>query len=89
LVSHSLYVTYELTNGNFLSSMDAAKLVHYLAKRVIAKLLAGRDKDLAFADALVRVRLIDPGVLAAQIETVQAHPVAIQRARSWIASRQA
>jgi hypothetical protein len=51
---------------------------------VIAKLLAGREKDLAFAGALVRAGLIDPDVLAARIETVQAHPVALDRARSWI-----
>jgi hypothetical protein len=51
---------------------------------VIAKLLAGRGKDLAFAAALVREDLIDPAVLANRLETVTAHPVAIERARAWI-----
>jgi len=37
---------------------------------VIAKLLAGRDKDLAFATALVRAGLIDPALLAGRLDTV-------------------
>lgn len=48
------------------------------------RLLAGREKDLAFAGALVRARLIDPAVLAVRIETLDAHPAAVDRARSWI-----
>jgi prephenate dehydratase len=34
----------------------------------------------------VRAHLIDPSVLAERIETVQAHPLAIDRARTWIHS---
>jgi hypothetical protein len=54
---------------------------------VIAKLLAGRDKDLAFATALVRAGLVDPGLLAERLDTVdpdRAHPVAVDRARAWL-----
>jgi hypothetical protein len=51
---------------------------------VIAKLLAGREKDLRFATALVRAHLIDPAVLAERLQTVQAHPLALDRTRTWI-----
>jgi hypothetical protein len=53
---------------------------------VIAKLLAGREKDLRFAAALVRAQLIDPAVLSERLETVQAHPLALDRTRTWIRS---
>jgi len=53
---------------------------------VISKLVAGRDKDLSFATALVREGLIDPGILAIRIETVNADPRVIEKARRWIAS---
>jgi len=55
---------------------------------VIAKLLAGRDKDLHFADSLVRAALIDPTVLAERLTAVHdAHPIAIERTRTWIQHR--
>jgi len=53
---------------------------------VISKLVAGREKDLSFAAALVREGLIDPGILAGRIGTVDAHPLVIQKVRTWIAS---
>lgn len=53
---------------------------------VISKLVAGREKDLSFATALVREGLIDPGILAGRIETVNADPRVIEKARRWIAS---
>jgi hypothetical protein len=54
---------------------------------VIAKLLAGRPKDLAFAAALIREQLINLSLLAERLDTVTAHPVAIERARAWITSQ--
>jgi hypothetical protein len=53
---------------------------------VISKLVANREKDLAFASALVRARLIDLDVLAARLETVAAHPLVLQHIRDWIAT---
>lgn len=50
---------------------------------VVAKLLAGREKDLRFAAALVRARLIDPALLAERLDAVEAHPIAVDRARAW------
>jgi hypothetical protein len=49
---------------------------------VISKLVAGREKDLSFAAALVREGLIDPGLLASRIETVDADPRVMQRSRA-------
>ncbi len=53
---------------------------------VISKLVAGREKDLSFAAALVREWLIDPGILAIRIETVNADLRVIEKVRRWIAS---
>jgi hypothetical protein len=53
---------------------------------VVSKLVAGREKDLSFAAALVREGLIDPDVIADRIGTVTAHPLVIEKVRSWIAS---
>ena len=53
---------------------------------VISKLVAGREKDLSFAAALLRERLIAPGILADRLETVDADPRVIEKARNWIAS---
>lgn len=53
---------------------------------VISKLVAGREKDLSFAAALVREGLIDPDLLASRIETVDADPRVIAKVQSWIAS---
>jgi hypothetical protein len=53
---------------------------------VISKLVAGREKDLSFAAALVREGLIDPDVLASRIATVDADSLVIENVQSWIAS---
>ena len=53
---------------------------------VVSKLVAGREKDLSFAAALVREGLIDLDVIADRIGTVTAHPLVIEKVRSWIAS---
>ncbi len=53
---------------------------------VVSKLVAGREKDLSFAGALVRKGLIDPGILADRVGTVAAHPLVIEKVRGWIAS---
>jgi hypothetical protein len=52
---------------------------------VVSKLVAGRPKDLAFAEALLRERLIDPTVLRGRIETVATDPLVLRRLRSWVA----
>jgi hypothetical protein len=55
---------------------------------VVAKLLAGRDKDLAFAAALIQAGIVDPVILAERLDTVdttRAHPVALERVRRWLA----
>lgn len=53
---------------------------------VISKLVAGREKDMAFASALVRERLIDLDILADRAGTVAAHPLVVERIRNWIAT---
>lgn len=53
---------------------------------VVAKLIAGRSKDFAFADALVRVGLIDPAVLAERIDMLDnPDPRVVQRLNDWLA----
>jgi hypothetical protein len=52
----------------------------------LSKLVAGREKDLAFAASLVREGLIDLDILADRIGTVAAHPLVIEKVRVWIAS---
>ncbi|HBW21629.1 MAG: DUF6036 family nucleotidyltransferase [Streptosporangiaceae bacterium] len=56
---------------------------------VVSKLVAGREKDLVFASALVRAGLINLDTLAHRIETVDAHPLVIERMRSWISGHHA
>jgi Nucleotidyltransferase of unknown function (DUF6036) len=56
---------------------------------VVSKLVAGREKDYAFAAALIDTKLIDPGVLAERIETVDVAPATRQRLRGWISSHRA
>jgi hypothetical protein len=52
---------------------------------VSAKLLAGREKDLSFAAALLRADLIKPDVLRERLSTSpHAHPVALSRAQAWV-----
>jgi hypothetical protein len=55
---------------------------------VVSKLVAGREKDLAFAHALIRAGLINPAVVAERIEMVDVHPVVLKRLRDWIAMYQ-
>ena len=56
---------------------------------VISKLVAGREKDLSFAAALVREGLINLDILANRIGTVAAHPLIIEKVTNWIeANRQ-
>ncbi|WP_416210339.1 DUF6036 family nucleotidyltransferase [Frankia sp. Cr1] len=52
---------------------------------VVSKLVAGRTKDFAFADALVHERPVDPKILRDRIETLETHPMIVQRLRSWVA----
>jgi hypothetical protein len=51
---------------------------------VVAKLVAGREKDHAFANALIESRLIDPATVAARIDTLEVDPRVIDRLRRWI-----
>ena len=53
---------------------------------MVSKLVAGREKDHAFADALIGSRLVDPRVIAERIETVDVPPAVRQRLRNWIAA---
>ncbi|WP_330464435.1 DUF6036 family nucleotidyltransferase [Micromonospora zamorensis] len=52
---------------------------------VVSKLVAGREKDHAFANALIRAGLIDPAVVAERIELVDVHTVVLARLKGWIA----
>jgi hypothetical protein len=54
---------------------------------VVSKLVAGREKDYAFAAALIQSHLIDPGLVAERIETVEVSQALRQRLRNWIASQ--
>jgi hypothetical protein len=51
---------------------------------VVSKLVAGREKDHAFAHALIQEGLIEPAKIAERIEMVDAHPLVLERARKWI-----
>ncbi|MET8252339.1 hypothetical protein [Micromonospora sp. NPDC005197] len=50
----------------------------------MSKLVAGREKDHAFAGALLRAGLVDPAVIAERIEMVDVHPLVRKRLRDWI-----
>jgi hypothetical protein len=52
---------------------------------VVAKLVAGREKDYAFAAALIESGLIDPSVVDERIGLLDVPPVAQKRMRAWIA----
>ncbi|WP_238161541.1 DUF6036 family nucleotidyltransferase [Micromonospora endolithica] len=53
---------------------------------VVSKLVAGREKDTMFADALLRAGLVRPDVVAERIELlVDVHPLVMKRLRDWIA----
>ncbi len=52
---------------------------------VVSKLVAGREKDLAFARALVREGLVDVTTLAVRIEALDGvHPLVMDRLRGWV-----
>jgi hypothetical protein len=52
---------------------------------VISKLVAGREKDFAFAAALIGERLIDPGVLLARIDRISGVDARVlDRLRAWV-----
>jgi hypothetical protein len=55
---------------------------------VVSKLVAGREKDHAFAHALIKAELINPAVVAERIEMVDVHPLVLKRLREWIAMYQ-
>ena len=53
---------------------------------VVAKLVAGRAKDFAFADALLREGLVDPELLAERINLLEnVEPRLVSRLHSWLA----
>ncbi|MGH3766815.1 MAG: DUF6036 family nucleotidyltransferase [Pseudonocardiaceae bacterium] len=53
---------------------------------VVSKLIAGCPKDLVFAEALIRERLIDPAVLQERLDLVdELPPVVVHRLRRWLA----
>jgi hypothetical protein len=54
---------------------------------VVSKLVAGREKDHAFAAALVQSGLIDLGVIAERIEAVELSEAQVQRLRAWVAAQ--
>ena len=51
---------------------------------VAAKLVAGREKDLAFARALLREGLVDPGTLVARIEALPVDTASVDRLVAWV-----
>lgn len=55
---------------------------------VVSKLVAGREKDHAFAHALIQTGLINPTVIAERIEMVDVPPAVRHRLRDWIAPYQ-
>jgi hypothetical protein len=53
----------------------------------VAKLIAYREKDREFVDALIAHGLIDPDVVRGRLDDVPAgHEAAVTRARSWVSS---
>ncbi len=56
---------------------------------VISKLVAGRPKDVAFADALIGAGLVNPGILLDQIELLDDRVRAgdRDRLRAWVRAR--
>jgi hypothetical protein len=51
---------------------------------VVSKLVAGREKDHAFAKALIQAGLIDPATVAARIDTLEVDPRVMKRLKQWI-----
>ena len=54
---------------------------------VISKLVAGREKDFAFAAALIRADLVDPDVLLQRAELLPSIPAVKRRVRDWVTTR--
>jgi hypothetical protein len=52
---------------------------------VVSKLAAGRDKDLVFSEALIRVGLVHPDVILERINETDMPEMLRQRIRDWIA----
>lgn len=55
---------------------------------MVSKLVAGREKDHAFAHALIQAGPVKPEVLAERIEMIEVPAAVLRRLRSWIASYQ-
>ena len=53
---------------------------------VVSKLVAGREKDHAFALALIRAGLVDPGLLVDRAVTLNVAPAVRRRLLGWIAA---
>jgi len=51
---------------------------------VVAKLVAGREKDLAFARALLRERLVDPVTLVERIRDLPIDAASAHRLEAWV-----
>ncbi|MGI9004561.1 MAG: DUF6036 family nucleotidyltransferase [Pseudonocardia sp.] len=54
---------------------------------VLSKLVAGREKDYAFADALIAAGLVDLDVLDGHLDALPADPLIVDRLRRWITAR--
>ena len=53
---------------------------------VVSKLVAGREKDYAFAAALIQSRFIEPTIIAERIKTVDVPAAVLQPLGNWIAT---
>lgn len=51
---------------------------------VVSKLVAGREKDHAFSNALIEAGLIDPTTVKARIDTLDVDPRVMERLKRWI-----
>src|SRR5450631_1786310 len=54
---------------------------------VIPKLVAGREKDFAFAAALISAALVDPEVLLQRAELLPSSPAVKRRVQLWVTAR--
>jgi hypothetical protein len=54
---------------------------------VISKLVAGREKDFAFAAALIRAELVDADVLRQRADLLPSIPAVKRRVQDWINAR--
>lgn len=51
---------------------------------VLSKMVAGRQKDYDFADALLKARLLDPNTLAARVKLLDITDAAKTEIRTWL-----